>query len=179
MRTGLAGLAGLAGLGPISPCLPTVKTTSGATAVQILHSQRGSRGIEHVGSAHDEAEPEAAEALVMSGDHVPEASRVHGRPGGHLTGLRFGQVRSGRWRGTRSRPRDSAPREPGRRLPIRKRRTKGTGRVVVCVHGMPPVGCSLVLSGCLDGFPHGCVHRDASSEAVAPATRSPINMISL
>jgi hypothetical protein len=35
----------------------TVKTASGATAVQIVHSsRRGSRDIEHIGSAHDEAE---------------------------------------------------------------------------------------------------------------------------
>jgi hypothetical protein len=43
-----------------------VKTTSGATAVQIVHSPQGSRDIEHVGSAHDELELEAAEALGMS-----------------------------------------------------------------------------------------------------------------
>ncbi|WP_035718374.1 IS1634 family transposase [Gordonia terrae] len=35
----------------------TVKTASGATAVQIVHSnRRGSRNIEHIGSAHTEAE---------------------------------------------------------------------------------------------------------------------------
>ena len=34
----------------------TVKTSSGATAVQIVWSSRkGSRQIEHLGSAHDEA----------------------------------------------------------------------------------------------------------------------------
>lgn len=38
----------------------TVRTASGATAVQIVHSsRRGSRRIEHIGSAHDEAELEA------------------------------------------------------------------------------------------------------------------------
>jgi hypothetical protein len=38
----------------------TVRTASGATAVQIVHgSRRGSRTIEHVGSAHDELELEA------------------------------------------------------------------------------------------------------------------------
>jgi hypothetical protein len=47
-----------------------VKTTSGGTAVQILHSARGSRDIEHVGPAHDEVELETAEALGMSGDHA-------------------------------------------------------------------------------------------------------------
>jgi hypothetical protein len=34
-----------------------MKTSSGATAVQIVHkSRRGSRDIEHLGSAHDEVE---------------------------------------------------------------------------------------------------------------------------
>ncbi|MGH3988210.1 MAG: IS1634 family transposase, partial [Pseudonocardiaceae bacterium] len=37
-----------------------VKTSSGATAVQIVYSsRRGSRKIEHLGSAHNEAEVEA------------------------------------------------------------------------------------------------------------------------
>lgn len=41
----------------------TVKTASGATAVQIVHStRRGARDIEHLGSAHDEAELEALKA---------------------------------------------------------------------------------------------------------------------
>jgi hypothetical protein len=43
----------------------TVKTTSGATAVQVVwSSRRGSRKIEHVGSAHDEAELEALKAAA-------------------------------------------------------------------------------------------------------------------
>ncbi len=38
----------------------TVKTASGATAVQIVYSsRRGSRSIEHLGSAHGEEELEA------------------------------------------------------------------------------------------------------------------------
>ncbi len=38
----------------------TVKTSSGATAVQIVHSSRkGSRRIEHLGSAHTREEVEA------------------------------------------------------------------------------------------------------------------------
>ena len=41
------------------PYVRTVKTASGATAVQIVHSsRRGSRDIEHIGSAHDDAELE-------------------------------------------------------------------------------------------------------------------------
>ena len=44
----------------------TVKTTSGATAVQVVwSSRRGSRKIEHLGSAHDEAELEALKAVAQ------------------------------------------------------------------------------------------------------------------
>jgi hypothetical protein len=43
----------------------TVRTASGARAVQIVHgSRRGSRTIEHVGSAHDELELEALKAAA-------------------------------------------------------------------------------------------------------------------
>jgi hypothetical protein len=43
----------------------TVRTASGATAVQIVHaSRRGSREIEHLGSAHDESELEALKAAA-------------------------------------------------------------------------------------------------------------------
>jgi len=43
----------------------TVKTASGATAVQIVHSsRRGSRTIEHLGSAHDEEELAALKAAA-------------------------------------------------------------------------------------------------------------------
>jgi Transposase DDE domain len=42
-----------------------VKTTSGATAVQVVwSSRRGSRQIEHLGSAHDEAQLEALKAAA-------------------------------------------------------------------------------------------------------------------
>jgi hypothetical protein len=45
----------------------TVKTASGATAVQIVYSShRGSRDIEHIGSAHDEAEVELLKAAAGS-----------------------------------------------------------------------------------------------------------------
>jgi hypothetical protein len=43
----------------------TVKTASGATAVQIVYSsRRGSRSIEHLGSAHDDGELEALKAAA-------------------------------------------------------------------------------------------------------------------
>jgi hypothetical protein len=43
----------------------TVRTASGATAVQIVYSnRRGSRTMEHLGSAHDEAELEALKAAA-------------------------------------------------------------------------------------------------------------------
>jgi hypothetical protein len=43
----------------------TVRTSSGATAVQIVHSShRGSRDIEHLGSAHDDAGVELLKAAA-------------------------------------------------------------------------------------------------------------------
>ena len=51
--------------GRVSPYLRTVKASSGATAVQIVHSsRRGSRDIEHLGSAHDDAEVELLKAAA-------------------------------------------------------------------------------------------------------------------
>jgi hypothetical protein len=47
------------------PYVRTVKTASGATAVQIVYSfHRGSRDIEHIGSAHDDAELELLKAAA-------------------------------------------------------------------------------------------------------------------
>jgi hypothetical protein len=49
----------------VSPYVRTVKTASGARAVQIVHSShRGSRNIEHIGSAHDDAELELLKAVA-------------------------------------------------------------------------------------------------------------------
>src|SRR2546421_7557703 len=49
----------------MSPYVRTVKTASGARAVQIVHScRRGSRDIEHIGSAHDDAELELLKAAA-------------------------------------------------------------------------------------------------------------------
>jgi hypothetical protein len=49
----------------VSPYVRTVKTASGARAVQIVYSsRRGSRDIEHVGSAHDDAELEVSKAAA-------------------------------------------------------------------------------------------------------------------
>jgi len=43
----------------------TVKTASGAIAVQIVYSsRRGSRSIEHLGSAHDDGELEVLKAAA-------------------------------------------------------------------------------------------------------------------
>ena len=51
----------------------TVKTSSGATAVQIVYSlRRGSREIEHLGSAHDDAEVELLKAAARQ---RPEAGQ--------------------------------------------------------------------------------------------------------
>jgi hypothetical protein len=50
----------------VSPYLWTLKTTSGATAVQVVHSsRRGSRDIEHLGSAYDEVELELLKAAAQ------------------------------------------------------------------------------------------------------------------
>ncbi|MGF7237784.1 MAG: IS1634 family transposase, partial [Frankia sp.] len=49
----------------MAPYVRTVKTASGARAVQIVHSQRrGSRDIEHVGSAHTDADLELLRAVA-------------------------------------------------------------------------------------------------------------------
>ncbi|GIJ24833.1 IS1634 family transposase [Micromonospora lutea] len=49
----------------MSPYVRTVKTASGARAVQIVYSsRRGSRDIEHIGSAHDDAELEVLRAVA-------------------------------------------------------------------------------------------------------------------
>src|SRR3954451_7810394 len=49
----------------MSPYVRTVRTGSGARAVQIVHStRRGSRDIEHIGSAHDDAELELLKAVA-------------------------------------------------------------------------------------------------------------------
>jgi len=48
------------------PYVRTVRTTSGATAVQVVwSSRRGSRKIEHFGSAHDDAALEALKAAAQ------------------------------------------------------------------------------------------------------------------
>ena len=53
----------------------TLKTSSGATAVQIVWSfRRGSRNIEHLGSAHDEAGVEALKADARQ--HLVEGQGV-------------------------------------------------------------------------------------------------------
>jgi hypothetical protein len=74
----------------VSPYLRTVKTSSGATAVQIVHSShRGSRDIEHIGSAHDDVELEllkaAARQRLAAGRGVLDLGLDAGAPGGPLT----------------------------------------------------------------------------------------------
>ena len=59
----------------MAPYVRTVKTSSGATAVQIVHSnRRGSRDIEHIGSAYSDAEVEvlkiAARQRLAAGQGV-------------------------------------------------------------------------------------------------------------
>jgi hypothetical protein len=62
----------------------TVKTSSGAIAVQIVHSyHRGSREIEHIGSAHDEVQLELLKAVAQQRLHAGQDSLDFGdgRPG--------------------------------------------------------------------------------------------------
>ncbi len=72
------------------PYVRTVKTASGATAVQIVYSsRRGSRDIEHVGSAHDDAELEllkaaARQRLAAGQGELDPGLEPGGRGGGPL-----------------------------------------------------------------------------------------------
>jgi hypothetical protein len=61
------------------PYVRTVRTSSGATAVQIVYScHRGSRQIEHIGSAHDDAELELLKAVARP-RAASEFAAVHGQ----------------------------------------------------------------------------------------------------
>ena len=71
------------------PYVRTVKTASGATAVQIVYSvHRGSRRMEHVGSAHSQAELEllkaAARQKLAAGQGVLDLGLDTAAPGGPL-----------------------------------------------------------------------------------------------
>jgi len=71
------------------PYVRTVKTSSGATAVQIVYSfHRGSRDIEHIGSAHDDAELELLKAVarqrLAAGQGELDLGLDAGAPGGPL-----------------------------------------------------------------------------------------------
>jgi hypothetical protein len=73
----------------VSPYVRTVKTGSGATAVQIVYfSHRGSREIEHLGSAHSGAEVEllkaAARQRLAAGQGELDLGVAVGAPGGPL-----------------------------------------------------------------------------------------------
>jgi hypothetical protein len=69
--------------------LRTVKTSSGATAVQIVHSsRRGSRDIEHLGSVHTAAEVELLKAAgrqkLAAGQGELDLGLQTATPGGPL-----------------------------------------------------------------------------------------------
>jgi hypothetical protein len=69
------------------PYIRTVRTSSGATAVQIVYSyHRGSRQIEHIGSAHDDAELELLKAVarqrLVAGQGVLDLGPGFGAGGG-------------------------------------------------------------------------------------------------
>ena len=90
------------------PYVRTVKTSSGATAVQIVYSShRGSREIEHLGSAHSGAEVELLKAVarqrLAAGQGELDLGLAVGAPGGqrdsieaHLTVV-FAALAISRW----------------------------------------------------------------------------------
>jgi hypothetical protein len=88
----------------------TVKTASGARAVQIVYSsRRGSRDIEHIGSAHDDAQLEMLKAVARQRLAAGQPELELGLPdaagggggGGPLaiTASRMGHLRDGLARG--------------------------------------------------------------------------------
>ena len=93
------------------PYVRTVKTKSGATAVQVVwSSRRGSRSIEHIGSAHDEPELEALKAAarqkIAAGQPEPGLGLATAGPGGPLpvTSTRMGHLLDALDRGYRMEP---------------------------------------------------------------------------
>jgi Transposase DDE domain len=89
------------------PYVRTVKTASGATAVQIVYSShRGSRNIEHIGSAHDDAELELLKAVarqrLAAGQGVLDLGPGFGSGGGGvlpITSSRMSHLLDGLARG--------------------------------------------------------------------------------
>jgi hypothetical protein len=62
------------------PYVRTVKTASGATAVQIVYSShRGARDIEHIGSAHGDAELELLKTAARRGAFRADRRRIRAR----------------------------------------------------------------------------------------------------
>jgi hypothetical protein len=84
----------------VSPYVRPVKTASGATAVQIVYSmRRGSRDIEHLGSAHDEVElavlKAAAQQRLRAGQGVLDLGLGGGEQRGGplpITATRMGHL---------------------------------------------------------------------------------------
>ena len=80
----------------------TVKTASRATAVQIVHSnRRGSRDIEHIGSAHTPEDVEVLKAVARQRLHVNQDSLDFGdgRPEGQALPITSTRVVPGLQRG--------------------------------------------------------------------------------
>ena len=72
----------------MSPYVRTVKTSSGATAVQIVYSfSKGSRQIEHLGSAHDDAGVELLKAAARQRLAAGQEELDLGLPGGTGTAV--------------------------------------------------------------------------------------------
>ena len=71
----------------------TAKTASGARAVQIVYSsRRGSRDIEHIGSAHDEAQLELLKAAARQRMPVGQGELDLGLDGADRTGKEGGPL---------------------------------------------------------------------------------------
>ena len=76
----------------MSPYLPTVKTAFVATAVRIVHSSlRGSRDIEHIGSAHDDVQLEVLKAARRGSGWRPARTSLTWAWSAPI-------LRAGRWR---------------------------------------------------------------------------------
>ena len=104
----------------------TVRTSSGATAVQVVWSWRkGSRSIEHLGSAHDEAELEALKAAAAQRLAAGQTELDLGIPG-HLEP---GTLPTGRLEGLHDQP----------RRPARHLRHRRLSPVVAHREGLPDV----------------------------------------
>jgi hypothetical protein len=138
----------------VSPYVRTVKTASGARAVQIVYSShRGHRQIEHIGSAHDDAELEllrsVAEQRLLAGQQELDLGLAGpGSPGRRgaplpITASRMGQLWDAQVRGYQVLGFEAATnRDEVFRAPVLARIIEPTSKLdslrVLTEAGMPP-----------------------------------------